>query len=135
MPELWELPRFVDEVEQVRQALGLDRNNFCLLGQSWGGILATEYALNYQQHLKGLIISNMVASIPAYNEYAEKVLMPAMDQKAPAEIKRLEAAEYYENVYVEGIIQFVRDVDAGLIERTDGPAREALAASPSLPRR
>ena len=25
IPELWELPRFVEEVEQVRQALGLDR--------------------------------------------------------------------------------------------------------------
>jgi len=91
VPELWELPRFVEEVEQVRQALGLDRSNFFLLGQSWGGILAIEYALKYQQHLKGLIISNMMASIPAYNEYAEKVIMPALDQGALGEIKRLEA--------------------------------------------
>ncbi len=96
-PELWELPRFVEEVEQVRQALKLDRNNFYLLGHSWGGILAMEYALKYQQHLKGLIISNMMASIPAYNEYAQKVLMPAMDQNVLAEIKRLEAAKDYEN--------------------------------------
>lgn len=91
-PELWELPRFVDEVEQVRQALGLDQNNFYLLGHSWGGILAIEYALQYQQHLKALIISNMMASIPAYNEYATNVLMPAMDQTVLAEIKHLEAA-------------------------------------------
>ena len=90
-PELWELPRFVEEVEQVRQALGLDRDNLYLLGHSWGGILAIEYALKYQQHLKGLVISNMMASIPAYNEYARKVLEPAMDQPALAEIKRLEA--------------------------------------------
>ena len=33
----------------------------------------------------------MISSIPAYNEYAEKVLMPEMDQKALAEIKALEA--------------------------------------------
>ena len=91
-PELWELPRFVEEVETVRQALGLDRNDFYLLGHSWGGILAIEYALKYQQHLKGLIISNMMASIPAYNQYANDVLMPAMDQAALDEIKRLEAA-------------------------------------------
>lgn len=91
-PDLWELPRFVEEVETVRRALGLDRSNFYLLGHSWGGILAIEYAVKYQQHLKGLIISNMMASIPAYNEYANKVLMPAMDQAALAEIKRLEAA-------------------------------------------
>ena len=34
----------------------------------------------------------MMASVPAYNDYAERVLMPAMDQAALAEIKRLEAA-------------------------------------------
>ena len=96
-PELWEIPRFVEEVEQVRQALGLNRDNFYLLGQSWGGVLAIEYALKYQQHIKGLIISNMMASIPAYNEYAQRVLMPAMDQKALAEIKAIEAAEDYGN--------------------------------------
>jgi len=39
-----------------------------------------EYALKYQEHLKAVIISNMMASIPRYNEYAEKVLMPEMDQ-------------------------------------------------------
>jgi proline iminopeptidase len=90
-PDLWDLPRFVDEVEQVRVALGLDRDNFYLLGHSWGGILAMEYALKYQEHLKGLVISNMMSSIPAYNEYARTVLMPAMDQKVLAEIKQLEA--------------------------------------------
>jgi proline iminopeptidase len=96
-PELWDLPRFVEEVEQVRQALHLDRNKFYLFGQSWGGVLAMDYALKYQQHLKGLIISNMMASGPAYNEYANKVLMPAMDQKVLAEIKQLEVKKDFEN--------------------------------------
>jgi proline iminopeptidase len=89
---LWEIDRFVDEVEQVRTALGLGPDNFVLYGQSWGGVLAIEYALAHQEHLKGLVISNMMASIPAYNRYAEEVLMPVMDQDALAEIKRLEAA-------------------------------------------
>lgn len=96
-PDLWNIERFVDEVEQVRQALGLDRSNFFLYGQSWGGILALEYALAHQEHLKGLIISNMMASIPAYNEYAQNVLMPAMDQAALAEIKSYEAAGDFTN--------------------------------------
>ena len=96
-PSLWELPRFVDEVEQVRQALGLDSGSFVLYGQSWGGILAIEYALAYQQHLRGLVVSNMMASVPAYNAYAEQVLMPQMDQAALAEIKSLEAAGDIEN--------------------------------------
>ena len=51
-----------------------------LYGQSWGGILAIEYALRYQQHLRGLVISNMMASVPAYNAYAEQVLM--VDRKS-----------------------------------------------------
>jgi proline iminopeptidase len=91
-PSLWELDRFVDEVEQVRQALGLDRDSFVLYGQSWGGILGIEYALAHQQHLRALVISNMMASVPAYNAYAEQVLMPVMDQAKLAEIKALEAA-------------------------------------------
>ena len=94
---LWELARFVEEVEQVRQALGLDRDNFFLLGHSWGGILAIEYALRYQAHLKGLVISNMMASASAYNDYAETALMPKMDPPALAEIKALEAAGDLEN--------------------------------------
>ena len=70
---LWTLERFTDEVEQVRKALGLTKDNFFLLGQSWGGILAMEYALKYQQNLKGLIISNMMASYPKYGAYNEKL--------------------------------------------------------------
>lgn len=89
---LWTIDRFVDEVEQVRRALGLDRSNFCLLGHSWGGMLAMEYALRHQANLKCLIISNMMDSIPAYNAYARRVLMPAMDQRQLAEVQRLEAS-------------------------------------------
>ena len=96
-PELWEIPRFVEEVEQVRLGLGLGRENFFLLGHSWGGILAAEYALKYQQNLRGLIVSNMMISIPAYNEYAEKALMPAMDPDVLAEVKSIEAAGQYED--------------------------------------
>jgi proline iminopeptidase len=101
---LWELPRFVEEVEQVRKALKLDKSNFYLLGHSWGGMLALEYALKYQQNLKALIISNMVPSIPAYSRYATNVLMPAMDQKALAEIKALEAAGKFEDPRYEELL-------------------------------
>ncbi|CAA9395627.1 MAG: Proline iminopeptidase [uncultured Nocardioides sp.] len=90
-PQLWELDRFVDEVEQVRRALGLDSGNFVLMGQSWGGMLAMEYAVHHQDTLKGLVISNMMSSSRLYNQYATDVLMPAMDQDVLAEIKRLEA--------------------------------------------
>jgi proline iminopeptidase len=91
-PSLWDLDRFVDEVEQVRVALGLGPDNFVLLGQSWGGLLAMEYAVHHQQQLKGLVISNMMSSSRLYNDYAREVLMPAMDQDVLAEIQAFESA-------------------------------------------
>ena len=90
--DLWTIPRFVAEVDQVRQAIGGNKDNFCLLGHSWGGVLAIEYALAHQDQLKCLIISNMMASIPAYNAYARKVLEPQMDQSAFKQIESMEAA-------------------------------------------
>jgi proline iminopeptidase len=103
-PSLLSVPRFVEEVEQVRLALGLGGDNFYLYGHSWGGILAIEYALKYQQHLKGLVISNMMASIPAYNAYAEGVLMPGMDQAVLAEIKGYETVGDYGNPRYLGLL-------------------------------
>jgi len=89
-PALWELDRFVDEVDQVRAGLGLGDDNFVLYGHSWGGILAIEYALHHQHHLRALVISNMMSSVPAYDAYAKEVLMPEMDPGVLGEIKALE---------------------------------------------
>ena len=89
-PSLWQIDRFVDEIEQVRRALDLDETNFVLFGHSWGGLLAIEYALAHPEHLKAMVISSMMASAEAYNEYAARVLMPPMDQTALAQIKRFE---------------------------------------------
>lgn len=94
---LWTNERFVEEVEQVRIALGLNKDNFYLLGQSWGGILAMEYALKYQKNLKGLIISNMMASASDYNKYAEEVLGPQLPPDVFAQIKEFEKNKDYTN--------------------------------------
>jgi proline iminopeptidase len=94
---LWNIDRFVDEVEQVRKALKLDKSNFYLLGHSWGGILGIEYALKHQENLKGLIISNMVSSIPEYIKYANDVLGPQLDPTVLAEIRAMEANGDYTN--------------------------------------
>jgi proline iminopeptidase len=96
-PSLWELDRFVDEVEQVRLALGLDASNFVLYGHSWGGLLALEYAIRHQSHLKGLVISNMMSSVPAYDAYAHDVLMKEIDADALAEIRALELKNDFDN--------------------------------------
>jgi proline iminopeptidase len=94
---LWTTERFVEEVEQVRKALNLSKDNFYLLGNSWGGILAMEYALKYQQHLKGLIICNMMASAPDYGRYAANVLAKQMDPKVLDTIRQIEARGDFAN--------------------------------------
>ena len=94
---MWDLPRFVEEVEQVRKALGLNKDNFYLLGHSWGGILAMQYALKYQDNLKGLIISNMMSSCPLYGKYAQDVLAPQFDPKILDTIRQIEAKKDFDN--------------------------------------
>ncbi|VDG20184.1 prolyl aminopeptidase (plasmid) [Lactobacillus brevis] [Lactiplantibacillus mudanjiangensis] len=58
------LAYFLSELEEVRQQLGLDQ--FYLLGHSWGGLLAQEYALKYGDHLKGLVVMSMIDNIAEY---------------------------------------------------------------------
>ncbi len=94
---MWDLARYVEEVEQVRQALNLNEKNFYLLGHSWGGILALEYALKYQDQMKGLIISNMMCSCPDYGKYADEVLSKKMDPAVLAEIRTIEKNGDFEN--------------------------------------
>lgn len=94
---LWTIERFVDEVEQVRTALGLNKDNFYLLGQSWGGMLSMEYALKHQDKLKGLIICNMMSSLDEYENYAKKVLGPQMPKEVFAEVMEIERKGDFEN--------------------------------------
>ncbi|MFG1426271.1 proline iminopeptidase-family hydrolase [Roseixanthobacter glucoisosaccharinicivorans] len=61
-PALWSITRYVEEVEAVRQALGLGRVH--LAGHSWGGWLAIEYALTYPDAVKSLLLENTAADLP-----------------------------------------------------------------------
>jgi len=94
---MWDLNRFVEEVEQIRKGLNLTKDNFYLLGHSWGGILAMQYALRYQDNLKGLIISNMMSSCPDYGKYAQEVLAPQFDPKILDTIRQIEKKGDFQN--------------------------------------
>lgn len=91
------IPAAVEEVEQVRQALHLDKENMYLFGHSWGGILAMEYALKYQQHLKGLIISNMSSSAREFNRYVQEELTKFIPRDALDTINDLTAKKDFTN--------------------------------------
>jgi proline iminopeptidase len=101
-PALWTLARYLSEVEEVRLGLGLD--HFVLYGQSWGGILALEYALNYQQHLRGLVISNMCAGTQSYLKWTAALRVKLLTPATLAEFNALEAAKDYENPFYTRIL-------------------------------
>lgn len=133
---MWSLPRYVEEVEQVRTALKLDSTNFYLLGHSWGGILAMEYALKYQKNLKGLIISNMMSSCPDYGKYAAEVLSKTMDPKVLARLRAIEAKKDFDNpeymqllmpnFYAQHICRFPPDKWPEPVNRSLGKLNKSL---------
>ena len=127
---LWTIDRFVDEVEQVRLALGLDENNFIILGHSWGGILGLEYALKHQNRMKALIISNMVPSIPDYIKYANDVLAPKLDPSVLKKIREYENAGHYTNNEYLGLIEehyYPKHVLRMPLEEWPNPVTRSLA--------
>jgi proline-specific peptidase len=108
-PSLWRADRFVDELETLRAHLGLD--GIDLYGHSWGGMLATDYALGYQQRLRSLVLASTIADAALLKREMARLL-----EAFPAEIRdtlaRHEAAgttsspEYksaYEAVYREHV--------------------------------
>jgi L-proline amide hydrolase len=80
-PSLWTVPLYVEEVGAVRQALGLERLH--LHGQSWGGMLAMEYALTRPGGLASLIVADSPASIPQWVAEANR-----LRAELPADVQR-----------------------------------------------
>ena len=73
-PDLWTMDRSVAEMDAVVQALDLD--HFHVFGNSWGGMLVQQYALDVRSGATSLTISNSLASIP---EFAKSVARLKLD--------------------------------------------------------
>jgi proline iminopeptidase len=86
---LWTLGRFVEEVGQVRAALGFPRVH--LLGNSWGSLLAAAHALEQPQGLASLVLSGPWLSVPRFVEDV-KLLMRQLPRAMQEAIARHEAA-------------------------------------------
>jgi len=86
---LWTTERFVAELAEVVAALDLSR--FHLLGQSWGTMLAVDYALTRPDGLVSLILASPALSIPRWVADAKRLIqeLPAETQ---ASIERHELA-------------------------------------------
>lgn len=94
---------YLKELEEVRQKLGLD--NFYLLGHSWGGLLAQEYAAKYGEHLKGVIIESMIDNL---DEYTENINREREEMFSPAEVDYMhecEAEDNYEDAMYQEMVK------------------------------
>lgn len=105
-PRRWQLPRFVAEIDTVRTALGLE--TVVILGQSWGGMLAIEYALTQPPGLQGLILANSTASAPLWGEEASR-LRAQLSTDVRAVLDQHEAAGSTDSAaYQAAMLEFYR---------------------------
>ena len=70
-PDMWTVELFVEEVDVVRQALGLERLH--ILGQSWGGMLGMEYALTQPDGVESMVICDSPARMDLWVEEANRL--------------------------------------------------------------
>lgn len=70
----WTFELFIQELDNLVDHLQLRTKGFCLIGQSWGGMLGGAYASLRPQGLKKLILAGAPASIPLLAKGARELL-------------------------------------------------------------
>ncbi len=105
-PSLWTVGLFVEEVGVMRRALGLDRLH--LLGQSWGGMLAMQYALTRPEGLISLIVASSPASMPQWAAEANRLREGLPSPVRQALLRHEQAGTTDDPEYVEAMMVFYR---------------------------
>ncbi|MGA7684651.1 MAG: proline iminopeptidase-family hydrolase [Terriglobales bacterium] len=88
-PKGYTIANMVEDLEAVRQALGLGK--ISLLGHSFGGALVQAYALKYQKNLSHLILASTFSSTRELNDALARI-KAEMDPKDRDRLNALEAA-------------------------------------------
>ena len=103
-PEMWTVELFVEEVDAVRDALGLD--DIHLLGQSWGGMLAMEYALTQPKGVASMIVADSPASMVQWVSEANRLRAELPEDVQAALIKHEAAGSYEDPEYLAAVQVF-----------------------------
>jgi proline iminopeptidase len=123
-PALWTISRYVEEVETVRQSLGLGRVH--LLGHSWGGWLSIEYALTHAEALKSLVLSNTCADMPHLVEELNR-LRAALGPETVAMMQRYEATGMLKHPAYDAAITILNYRHVLRLDEWPEPARFSFA--------
>lgn len=124
---LWNIPRYVEEVEQVRKGLGLE--NFYLLGHSWGSMLAMEYLQKYQSQVKAAVLSNMTAGIKSYVSYSVKQKNEFLSKEELAVFDSLDKLKLYDAPEYQNLLMnkmYTRNVCRMPVEKWPEPLMRAF---------
>jgi proline-specific peptidase len=105
-PSMWTVQLFVEEVNVVRRALGLERIH--LLGQSWGGMLAMEYALTQPSGLESLTIASSPASMIQWVQEANRLREDLPPEVQATLLKHEEAGTTASQEYEDAMMVFYR---------------------------
>ena len=105
-PSLWTVERAVEELDQVRAALGLDRCH--LLGQSWGGWLAIEYMTGRPAGIERLVLASTSASIPEFTAGARGLIEALPEPHRTVLIDLGAKGEYDHPDYQAAVQEFYR---------------------------
>ncbi|KQS81415.1 amino acid amidase [Rhizobium sp. Leaf384] len=89
--DFWTVPFFKAELHNLIDHLGI-RQAYCLLGQSWGGMLGAEFAVDQPEGLKALIIANSPASMHTWISEANR-LRRELPEAVQATLLKHEQAE------------------------------------------
>ena len=129
---MWTVQLFLEEVAVVRRALGLDQIH--LLGQSWGGMLAMEYALTKPNGLMSLIVSNSPASILQWIAEANRLRAELPDDVQQTLLKHETAGTTGDPAYQEAMMVLYRKHVCRLVPWPDYVNRtfQNLAQNPEV---
>lgn len=90
-PANWTVERFVSEIDAIREALGVKALH--LVGHSWGGTIAAEYAARQPAGLRSLVLQGAFLSSKVWNDDARR-LSATLPQPMPSTLQRCEAADF-----------------------------------------
>ena len=68
----WTVELFKDELGELTRQVGI-AGRYAVVGQSWGGMLALEHALDHPSGLRGIVVADSPASIPLWVEEANRL--------------------------------------------------------------
>jgi proline-specific peptidase len=105
-PSLWTFDRFIMELNDVRDALGLERCH--LFGQSWGGWLAIEYLCGGTEGIEKVILASTSASIKQFTGEARRLIEDLPEPHRTALIDGGKRGEYSTPAYQAGVMEFYR---------------------------